>query len=70
VSLRLRGGLATQFCIDDCRSNCRNISRQLRQAESALVNAVGDDQELGVAAGRDEALRVVRWHLARFGSAC
>lgn len=68
VELRLRGGLPTQFCSADCRSNYRNISRQLQRTEAALVKSEGDDRKRWPDGERDDALRIVRWHLARFGS--
>ena len=66
VTLRLRGGLPTQFCGDGCRSNYRNIGRQLRRTKIALAAEAGDNVVL--AAEHAAALRLVEWHLARFRS--
>lgn len=64
VTLRPRGGLPTQFCSDDCRSNYRNIGRQLQRTLELLEAA--EDDEAGVGEERQEALRLVEWHLVRF----
>jgi hypothetical protein len=67
VTLRPRGGLPTQFCGDDCRSNYRNISRQLQRTKIALAAEAGDN--VALAAEHAAALRLVEWHLDRFRSA-